>query len=88
MNRESVYILNENDTNSTFLNDNKLPSFPLPNLEDTLLRYYESLKPFGSTNELKETQKIINNFKAGTGKMLHKILQERAAKEKNWVIII
>lgn len=58
---------------------------PLPKLEDTLERYYRNLLPFGSVNELKNSCAIIEEFKNGVGKKLHKMLEEKASKQKNWV---
>lgn len=48
-------------------------------------RYFESLKPFGTADELKNSRKIIDDFKIGVGKKLHAILVERTKTEKNWV---
>ncbi|KAG5675259.1 hypothetical protein PVAND_005174 [Polypedilum vanderplanki] len=84
MNRENLFILPDGSP-STFSRDESLEKLPLPKLEDTLERYYKNLLPFGDENELKNSRKIIEEFKNGVGKKLHKMLEEKAAKEKNWV---
>ncbi|XP_055906500.1 peroxisomal carnitine O-octanoyltransferase [Eupeodes corollae] len=84
MDRESIYISN-NEEPSTFEYDESLPALPLPNLTSTLLRYYETLKPFGTAEELSKTRKIIDEFNQGIGAHLQKKLKERASKMKNWL---
>lgn len=84
MNRESIYFLSEGEE-STFTFDETLPSLPLPDLDKTLSRYYESLKPFASPDELRNSQIVIDDFRKGVGSKLHKSLQERAATQKNWL---
>ncbi|XP_049530267.1 peroxisomal carnitine O-octanoyltransferase [Anopheles darlingi] len=85
MNRETIYFLEEGSTESTFCYDEDLPRLPLPPLDHTLKRYLESLKPFGTADELENSKKIIETFRTGVGAKLQKLLEERAAKEKNWV---
>lgn len=85
MNRESIYYLPEGSTESTFCYDEDRPRLPLPKLDHTLKRYLESLKPFGTAEELENTKKIIETFRKGVGAKLQTILEEKAAKEKNWV---
>lgn len=70
---------------STFARDESLENLPLPKLDDTLDRYYKSLLPFGNEIELKNSKNLIENFKNGIGRKLHKMLEEKALKEKNWV---
>ncbi|KAL5285003.1 CROT family protein [Megaselia abdita] len=84
MNRQDIYFLSEGEE-STFTFDETLPPLPLPELEDTLARYYESLKPFGTPDELRNSQIVIDDFKKGVGSRLHKALKERAGKQKNWL---
>ncbi|XP_029729005.2 peroxisomal carnitine O-octanoyltransferase [Aedes albopictus] len=85
MNRDSIYHLPEGSKESTFCHDESLPALPLPKLEDTLKRYFESLKPFGTAEELQNTAKIIEEFKNGIGAKLHRSLEEKSKREKNWV---
>uniref|UniRef100_A0A0K8TN64 Putative carnitine o-acyltransferase crot n=1 Tax=Tabanus bromius TaxID=304241 RepID=A0A0K8TN64_TABBR len=76
MNREKLYFLQDGEP-STYAKDNDLPSLPLPKFEDTLNRYFETLKPFGTPEELENSRKIINKFKNGIGGRLHKQLAEK-----------
>jgi carnitine O-octanoyltransferase len=82
--RDQIYV-SDGDERVTFKNDDNLPNLPLPSLNDTLQRYYEALKPFGTDEELKNSLKIIENFKNGVGPQLHKVLEQKARVEKNWV---
>lgn len=69
----------------TFEHDEKLEKLPLNSLEETLTRYQRNLLPFGTKQELENSARVIEEFKNGVGKTLHKLLHEKAAKEKNWV---
>lgn len=84
MSRETIYFLSEGEK-STFTLDETLPALPLPELEDTLTRYYESLKPFASADDLRNSHIVIDDFKVGVGARLQKSLKERAGKQKNWL---
>jgi Choline/Carnitine o-acyltransferase len=84
MNRDNFYFLPEGAP-GTFARDESLGKLPLPKLEDTLERYERSLLPFGTNEELSNSRKTIEVFKNGIGKKLHKLLEEKAAKERNWV---
>lgn len=84
MSREAYYFLPKGAP-STFSRDESLGKLPLPKLEESLERYYTNLLPFGDEKELENSRKVIENFKNGIGKKLHKMLEEKAKKEKNWV---
>lgn len=84
MNRENLFFLPEGAP-PTFSRDESLESLPLPKLDDTLTRYYQNLLPFGSEEELRNSKKIIDDFKNGVGRNLQQILEARALKERNWV---
>lgn len=84
MNRENIYFLPEGAP-STFDRDESLESLPLPKLQDTLERYERNLLPFATEQELQQTRKTIDDFKHGIGKKLQTILEEKAAKSRNWV---
>lgn len=86
MSREAFYFLPDGAP-STFARDDKLESLPLPKLEDTLERYERNLLPFATEQELMNSRKVIENFKHGIGKKLHKMLSDKAANERNWVTI-
>lgn len=83
MNREKIFVVQ--DGPSTFEKDESLGKLPLPNLEESLERYYKNLLPFGTEEELKNSRKVIEEFKNGDGKKLQKMLEEKASKERNWV---
>lgn len=82
--REMIFVADEGAP-GTFELDDVVPALPLPALENTLKRYYESLRPFGNEKQLRESRKIIDEFKNGVGQKLQKILEERAKTHKNWV---
>lgn len=84
MDRASIYFMDESQQN-TYDFDEQLPPLPLPNLHDTMQRYYESVKPFGNEEELATTRKAIEIFEKGVGAELHRKLKERASKMKNWL---
>lgn len=84
MSREKFFFLPE-DAPPTFARDEKLEKLPLPKLEDTLERYFHNLLPFGTIDELDNSRRVIDTFKNGVGRKLQKLLEERAAKERNWV---
>jgi carnitine O-octanoyltransferase len=84
MSREAFFFLPEGAP-STFTRDESLEKLPLPKLEDTLKRYYRNLLPYGSEDDLKNSRKLIEEFKNGVGKTLQKMLEEKASKERNWV---
>ena len=75
----------KNNKMRTFSTDNLLPSLPLPNLDDTLRVYLESVKPFLTKIELLRTEKCVESFKNGVGEKLHFFLIEKAKNERNWV---
>lgn len=70
---------------TTFVFDDKLPSLPVPDLEDTLERYSQSIKPFLNQSDYANSIATINDFKSGIGLKLQDKLLERAKTRKNWV---
>jgi carnitine O-octanoyltransferase len=80
--------IEKNNKMRTFSSDNLLPSLPLPNLDDTLRVYLESVKPFLTKIELLRTEKCVESFKNGVGEKLHFHLLEKAKNERNWVNFI
>ena len=67
----------------TFANDEDLPSLPLPDLEDTLSLYTESVEAL--SNEI-DTSLKIHEFKIDPNlKHLHDELFQRSQEKKNWV---
>ncbi|XP_075147930.1 carnitine O-octanoyltransferase isoform X2 [Haematobia irritans] len=84
MDRASLYFMDDTQRN-TYDYDEDLPPLPLPELRDTMERYYESIKPFGNEEELSNARKAIKEFENGIGAKLHAKLKERATKMKNWL---
>ncbi|XP_064555294.1 peroxisomal carnitine O-octanoyltransferase [Drosophila montana] len=83
MDRASLFVGGKNE--STFSFDDTLPALPLPELRDTMKRYYAGLQPFGTPEELANSRRIIDEFANGIGAELQAKLKERAAKMKNWL---
>lgn len=82
--REMLYVSAEGAP-ATFEKDELAIPLPLPQLNDTLDRYYESLLPFGTTKQLQDSRQIIDEFRNGIGIRLQRILEERTITHKNWV---
>lgn len=83
--RQFLFELAADDSSSTFANDENLPALPLPSLDATLDRYYESLRPFGTDIELANSRRIIADFRSGVGRRLHAAVEKRALRERNWL---
>jgi len=71
---------NNNKTTSTFENQSSLPRLPIPDLNDTLSRFTETVRPLLTPTQLEQTQATILNFLANEGPELHTKLQEYDAK--------
>ncbi|TFK39911.1 acyltransferase ChoActase/COT/CPT [Crucibulum laeve] len=70
----------------TFAGQSKLPRLPVPNLEDTVSRLKESLKPIAwSDAEYDTAVKRIDEFAAGKGPELHSRLVEKAKGTPHWL---
>ena len=69
----------------TFEFEDNLPSLPLPELNETLNMYLESLRPFLDSNEFTKVEIIVKKFENGIGKELQESLKRRAITKKNWV---
>ena len=69
----------------TFSNDELLPPLPLPELNDSLSLYLDSVKPHLNDEEFVKTKQIVDDFEKNEGKILHQRLLDRAKKRKNWV---
>ncbi|XP_071504219.1 peroxisomal carnitine O-octanoyltransferase-like [Diadema antillarum] len=69
----------------TFQYDDELPPLPVPPLEQTLKKYVDSVKPFLSEEDFRETQRIVGRFGQGTGKTLHNELLKKSEASKNWL---
>lgn len=69
----------------TFQYDSSLPSLPLPDLEQTLIKYLNSIEFLLSDQEFDSTVESIKQFKAEIGETLQKKLEDKAKSDKNWV---
>ena len=67
----------------TFIHQSKLPRLPVPALQDTLAVYLKSVKPLLSPENIKQTEKVVNEFQkpAGFGNKLQQRLVEYEAKQ-------
>ncbi|XP_046459973.1 carnitine O-acetyltransferase-like isoform X1 [Daphnia pulex] len=65
----------------------KLPSLPVPKLNQTLEQYIRTVKPLLTKDEFVITEQVAKNFGApgGVGEKLQHMLEEKGAKEKNWL---
>ncbi|KAH8280115.1 hypothetical protein KR018_007983 [Drosophila ironensis] len=84
MDRASLYFMSKDDKN-TFDYDETLPDLPLPELKDTLERYYACIQPFGTAEELAQARQTIEEFRNGVGAQLQEELKKRAATMRNWL---
>lgn len=84
MDRASLFFKGPEDP-PTFAMDETMPDFPLPDLDSTLDRYYQSLIPFGTEEELAKSREIIKRFREGVGPILHQQIVDRTKVTKNWV---
>lgn len=69
----------------TFQYDESLPPLPVPSLQQTLVKYLQSVKPLVSDDEYTNTVKIVEEFAYGQGSELHAKLLEKAKHSKNWL---
>lgn len=69
----------------TFQLQNKLPSLPVPPLEQTCKKYLASVKPHLTSEEYLQTQFLVNEFANGVGKELQSKLEMRANNMRNWL---
>ncbi|XP_068157561.1 peroxisomal carnitine O-octanoyltransferase isoform X2 [Drosophila tropicalis] len=84
MDRASLYFMDKNDSN-TYDFDETLPPLPLPDLRETMDRYFACVQPFGTAEELAQTRKVIDDFQNNIGPILQEKLKEREGKMKNWL---
>lgn len=69
----------------TFDFDESLPPLPLPELEDTLKLYLETLRPHLVPEDLEQSRKLVQEFQENEGKKLQKLLLQRSQQKKNWL---
>ncbi|XP_067138619.1 peroxisomal carnitine O-octanoyltransferase [Centruroides vittatus] len=69
----------------TFVNDDSLPSLPVPPLHQTLQQYLDSVIVHVSDEEYRNTQALVAEFERGEGAKLHAKLKEKSKRERNWL---
>lgn len=69
----------------TFEHDERLPSLPVPQLQQTLKKYLESVRPHVSDEEYERTARLARDFEQGVGQDLHRKLVKRAVTKRNWL---
>lgn len=64
-----------------------LPHLPVPPLQQTLIKYLRSVRPFLSTEQYTASEKLIKDFGSPgkDGEKLQALLQKRAEQEENWL---
>ncbi|XP_048116561.1 peroxisomal carnitine O-octanoyltransferase [Alosa alosa] len=75
----------ESTAEQTFQYQSTLPPLPVPSLEGTLSKYLESVRPFTTEEEFKNTAAIVKQFGDGVGHDLHQRLLQRAKSRRNWL---
>lgn len=69
----------------TFEKQNEIPFLPVPELENTLSKYLETVRPFLTEKDYQRTLAIVDDFEDGVGKTLHERLLARKAECENFV---
>lgn len=75
-------------SNETFSQQNSLPILPLPDLEKTIDKYLETVRPFISEESFHNTANLATDFKNGIGSTLQERLKKRhemTLKKAPWV---
>ncbi|XP_039268283.2 peroxisomal carnitine O-octanoyltransferase-like isoform X2 [Styela clava] len=86
MKMESFFIEEDPDPSKrTFAQDDKLPSLPLPDLNDSIQKYIDSCKAAVTKEEFLNTQCIAENFVKNEGVQLHESLLRRSQVKRNWL---
>lgn len=68
-----------------FAQQESLPKLPVPALDATLQKYLRTVRPLVSDEDFEQTKKYVEEFRRNSGPKLQKFLEERAAKEVNWL---
>ncbi|GFS05585.1 carnitine O-octanoyltransferase [Elysia marginata] len=76
-------ILSKDET--LFQYDKDLLTLPVPDLDHTLEKYLDSVRPLVTPEEYKRTESIVRSFAAKEGKYLQGRLKERAEGQRNWL---
>jgi len=62
-----------------------MPSLPVPPLSQTLKRWLESLESILDSTAMAEARASAAEFEADSGKQLQKVLEQKAARSRNWL---
>ena len=62
------------------------PKLPVPDLNQTLKKYIESIRPLVSSEQFTATDRITNKFLTTEGPYLQSLLLKRAANTDNWLL--
>lgn len=83
--RDSLYLTDDaNET--TFKYDDKLPSLPVPKLEQTVHKLLDTIEPIGYGNKFELTKKRAQEFLEDANVLeLQQMLEERAKTSRNWL---
>lgn len=70
-----------------FSKEEELPHLPVPELKQTMQKYIAALEPISFEHDLKNTEKIVEEFSkpGGVGEQLQAKLMEKAASTDNWL---
>jgi carnitine O-acetyltransferase len=69
----------------TFAAQDKLPKLPIPDLEKTLKRYVDALKPLQSAREHADTKQAVEEFQKNEGPDLQERLKKYANGKTSYI---
>lgn len=69
----------------TFAAQDKLPKLPIPELENSMIRYLAALKPLQSPREHAETKQAVDEFLKGDGPELQERLKKYATGKTSYI---
>jgi hypothetical protein len=69
----------------TFAAEDKLPKLPIPDLESSLQKYIDALKPLQSSRERQETKQAVEDFKRNEGPELQEKLKKYATGKTSYI---
>ncbi|XP_033762348.1 peroxisomal carnitine O-octanoyltransferase-like isoform X2 [Pecten maximus] len=78
-------VIFASDDEKTFQFQSGLPSLPVPDLQNTLRKYLDSVKPHVTPEEYTRTESIVHQFGSGVGQELQQKLQNKAQNSRNWL---
>jgi carnitine O-acetyltransferase len=69
----------------TFAHQDKLPKLPIPDLDGTLKKYLEALKPLQSAREHADTKQAVEEFQRNDGPELQERLKKYATGKTSYI---